>query len=139
MLSVVARPGCSVPLWLEFSKFCPKNMMYRISANSFLPWIVSPFNSFRANYSIHEVKNCHNAEIIWKFSYFPLSKKKSVRRNYSQKYGNSESWYVKRVQCVPVCCIVFTWHHAGIASKELNFSQPYYLGKNWLQSSIFRG
>ena len=23
----VARPGCSVPLWLEFSKFCPKNMM----------------------------------------------------------------------------------------------------------------
>ena len=97
-----------------------------------------PFNSFLGNYSIHEVKNCHNAEIIWKFSYFPLSKKKSVRRNYSQKYGNSESWYVKRVQCVPVCCIVFTWHHAGIASKELNFSQPYYLGKNWLQSSIFR-
>ena len=37
-----------------------------------------------------------------------------------------------------MCCIVFTWHHAGIACKELNFSQPYYLGKNWLQSSIFR-
>ena len=33
---------------------------YRISTNSFPPL----FNSFRCNYSIFEVKNCHNAEII---------------------------------------------------------------------------
>ena len=38
--------------------------LYRISANSFLPWIFSPFNSFRNNYSIYEVKNCHNAKTI---------------------------------------------------------------------------
>ena len=46
----------------------PKNesstYLYHISANSFLPWIVSPapFNSFRGNYSIYEVKNLHNVE-----------------------------------------------------------------------------
>ena len=45
---------------------------------SFLPWIVSPFNSVRGNYSIYEVKNCHNAETIWKFPQFPLSKKNNV-------------------------------------------------------------
>ena len=49
----------------------------RISANSFLPWIVTPFNSFRSIYSIYEVKNCHNAENIWKFPHFPLSTKNS--------------------------------------------------------------
>ena len=36
-MSVVARPGGSVPLWLEFSKSCPKNMRYRVSANKFFP------------------------------------------------------------------------------------------------------
>ena len=56
---------------------------YSISANSFLPWIVSPFNSFRGNYSIYKVKNCHNAENIWKILHFPLPKK----GNYMRKYG----------------------------------------------------
>ena len=37
----VARPGCSVPLWLEFSKFCPKNMML----NSYFLRNVSQFIS----------------------------------------------------------------------------------------------
>jgi hypothetical protein len=60
---------------------------YRISGNSFLPWIVSPFNSFRGNYSIYEVKNYHNAETIWKFPHFTLSKKNSFRGNYSRKHG----------------------------------------------------
>ena len=50
---------------------------YHIFANSFLPWIISPLNSFRNNYSTHEVKNRHNAEIIWKFPHFPLSTKNS--------------------------------------------------------------
>ena len=36
-------------------------------------------NSFRNNYSIYEVKNCHNAETIWKYPHFPLSKKNSFR------------------------------------------------------------
>ena len=49
---------------------------YRISANS-----------FRGNYSIYEVKNCHNAETIWKFPHFLLSKKNSFRGNYTRKYG----------------------------------------------------
>ena len=60
---------------------------YCISTNSFLPSIVSPFNSFRGNYSIHEVKNCHNAETIWNFPHFPLSKKTSFCGNYTRKYG----------------------------------------------------
>ena len=50
----------------------PGIWVYRISANSFIPWIVSPLNSFHGNYSIYEVKNCHNAETIWKFPHFPL-------------------------------------------------------------------
>ena len=62
---------------------------YSISANSFLPWIVSPFNSFRGNYSIYEVKNYLNAETIWKIPHFPLLKKNSFRGNYSRKYGKS--------------------------------------------------
>ena len=48
----------------------------RISANSLLPSIVSPFNSFCSNHSIFELKNCHNSETIWK-THFPLSKKNS--------------------------------------------------------------
>ena len=36
------------------------DLEYRNSTNSFLPSIVSPFNSFRGNYSIYEVDNCHN-------------------------------------------------------------------------------
>ena len=35
---------------------------YHISTNSFLPSIVSPFNSFYSNYSIYEVKNFHDVE-----------------------------------------------------------------------------
>ena len=37
-----------------------------------------PLNSFHGNYSIYEVKKCHNAETIWKFPHFPLSKKNST-------------------------------------------------------------
>ena len=40
-MSVIARPGCSVPLWLEFPKFCPKNMML----NSYFLRNVSQFIS----------------------------------------------------------------------------------------------
>ena len=45
---------------------------YHIAANSFLSWKVPHFNSFHGNYSIYEVKNCHNTETTWKFPYFPL-------------------------------------------------------------------
>ena len=37
---------------MEVSKFCPKNMRYHTSANSFLPWIVFPLQCFRSNYRI---------------------------------------------------------------------------------------
>ena len=60
---------------------------YRTSANSFLPWIVFPLQSFRGNYSIYEVKNCHNAETIWKFPHFLLSEKNCFHGNYMRKYG----------------------------------------------------
>ena len=46
------------------SMFLPNNFNYRIYMNIFLPLIVSPFNSLRGNYSINEVKNCHNAETL---------------------------------------------------------------------------
>ena len=59
-------------------------MAYHISANSFLPWIVSP------HFSIYEVKNCHNTETIWKFPHFPLSKKNSFRGNCLWKYGRCD-------------------------------------------------
>ena len=73
MMSVVARPGCSVPLWLEFSKSCPKNMKYRTSANSFFPLNSFPL-SIVSVATIQFMKNCHNAETIWKFPHFLLSK-----------------------------------------------------------------
>ena len=50
-----------------------------------------PLNSFRSNYSIYEVKNCHNAETIWKFPHFPLSKKNSFNGNYLRKYSKQKS------------------------------------------------
>ena len=65
---------------------------YRISTNSFLPWVVSPLNSFHGNYSIYEVKNCHNAETIWKFSHFTLSKKNSYSRKYGNYFGMEILW-----------------------------------------------
>ena len=49
---------------LEFFKLVNTKTSYRISANSFLPWIFSPFNSFRGNYSIYEVKRYHNFHIF---------------------------------------------------------------------------
>ena len=54
---------------------------YRISANSFLPGIVSPFNNFLGNYSIYEVKKNATMRRLWKFPHFPLSKKNSYPRN----------------------------------------------------------
>ena len=65
----------------------------KISLDAIFPQIISsleqftPFNSFPNNYSIHEVKNCQNAETIWKFPHFPLSKKNSFRGNYMRKYS----------------------------------------------------
>ena len=67
---------------------------YCISANSFLLWKICSFNSFRGNYSKYEVKNCHNAETIWKFPHFWLSKKNSFQGNYLQKYGMYEKFLV---------------------------------------------
>ena len=87
-------------MFLEISQ-----IEYRISTNSFLPWIVAPFNSFRGNYSIYAVKNCHNAETtIWKFPDFPLSKKNSFRGNYSRKYGRWKK--VKNTKTNGICIIV---------------------------------
>ena len=45
-----------------------------ISANSFLPWKISPFNSFRSNYSIYEVKNCRNVETMKIFTFYTFKK-----------------------------------------------------------------
>ena len=61
-------------------------------SSTVFPRIVSslelfPLNSFNGNYSIYEVKKCHNVETIWKFPHFPLSKKNSFHKNYSRKYG----------------------------------------------------
>ena len=36
-------------------------------------------HNFQGNYSIYEVKNCHNAETIRQFPHFLLSKKNSFR------------------------------------------------------------
>ena len=41
-----------------------RNSIIQLPYFSFLPCIVSPFNSFCGNYLIYEVKNCHNAETV---------------------------------------------------------------------------
>ena len=71
---------CSTRTLIIIYKKQPKSNNYRISANS-----------FRGNYSIYEVKKCHNAETIWKFPHFPLSKKNSFRGNYLRKLFIFES------------------------------------------------
>ena len=62
-------------------------MVYTDVRYTIFPRIVSPLSSFRSNYSIHEVKNCHNAETVSKFPHFLPSKKNSFHGNYSRKYG----------------------------------------------------
>ena len=47
--------------------------------------------SFRGNYSIYQLKNCHNAETIRQFPHFLLSKKNSFRGNYTRRYGSRSS------------------------------------------------
>ena len=86
---ICAMVLCPKLLCLEFEWKLLIGVMsvYCISANSFLPWIVPPFNSFRGNYSVYEVKNCRNAESIWKILHFSLSKKNIFCRNYSRTYG----------------------------------------------------
>jgi hypothetical protein len=74
--------------FMAIARFIFQKCPYRISANSFLP----PLNSFRGNYSIYEVKNCRNAENIWKFPHSLLPKKHSFRGNYSWKYGIFNLW-----------------------------------------------
>ena len=64
-----------------------------------------PFNIFRSNYSIYEVKNCHNVETIWKFQHFLLSKKNNFRRNYSRKYGNLFLFYYRKVASSNTSCL----------------------------------
>ena len=49
--------------------------IYRISANSFLPWIVSHFNSFRGNYSIYEVKIAIMQKLYENFHIFYFQKR----------------------------------------------------------------
>ena len=52
------------------------------------PWIISSL----------EVSHCHNAETIWKFPHFPLSKKNSFRGNYSRKYGTWKFfWHIAKI------------------------------------------
>ena len=84
--------------------------IYHISPHSFLPSIVSPFNSFRGNYSIYEVKNYHNAETIWKFLHFPLSKNNSFHGNYTRKYGISKGVFG---------LLWTTWVHKDILSTYI--------------------
>ena len=43
-----------------------------------------PLNSFCGNFSIYEVKNCHNVEIIEKFHIFQFQKRNCFCGNYSQ-------------------------------------------------------
>ena len=85
-----------------------KNLINLIYVLTVFPQIVPsleqfpPLNSFRGNYSIYEVKNCHNAETIWKFPHFPhfpLTKNNSFRGNYLWKYGtwNFIRWW-NRIQ-----------------------------------------
>ena len=73
----VARPGCSVPLWLEFSKFCPKNMML----NSYFLRNVSQFIS-----TINE-----NNSSIQVSGYLGLDSWILILSNYP-KFGYVDSW-----------------------------------------------
>ena len=68
--------------FLKVSKFHNESMK-----SSFWYWY-----SFCGSYSIYELRNCHNAETIWKYSRFPLSKKNSFWRNYSRKYSIQYFW-----------------------------------------------
>ena len=81
-------------LFLKKSKVLSEKSRYPISANSFLPGIVSPFNSFRGNYSIYEVKNCYNVESIY------VSKKNSFLGNYTRKYGMLQNFNDERIYVV---------------------------------------
>jgi hypothetical protein len=82
------------PVHVLLSRFYPN---ITLTLSTVFPRIVSflekfpTFNSFRGNYSIYEVKNCHNAETIWKFPHFQLSKKSTFRGNYTWKYGK-KNW-----------------------------------------------
>ena len=38
------------------------HFMESVTPVAVFPQIVSPFDSFRGNYSVYEVRNCHNAE-----------------------------------------------------------------------------
>ena len=85
---------CLCFVWIHLNLVIQSSLMnhgswkfrYRISTISFLPLIVTFFNNFRGNYSIYEVKDCHNAETIWKFPHFSLSKENSFLGNYIQTY-----------------------------------------------------
>ena len=66
------RKNCSCD-WEKLLKFEAEGREFAkclISIKQFtvFPRIVSPFDSFRGNYSIYEVRNCHNAETFYRIS-----------------------------------------------------------------------
>ena len=55
---------------------------------------------WNSNYSIYEIENCYNAESIWKFPHFTLSKKKvsveTICGNTVLRYVMTKLWNIAR-------------------------------------------